>query len=71
MKPHCGKSANTKCRRPSSAREELVLDKEAPKERWCRLVRQRNQASCLTLATFAASLMRAALRRRMVILSSN
>lgn len=26
MNPHCGESANSKCRRPSSAREDLVLD---------------------------------------------
>jgi hypothetical protein len=56
MKAYCGKSAHSKCRRPSSARKELVLDKATLKEKWCRLVRQRDQASCLTFATFAASL---------------
>jgi hypothetical protein len=43
MKPHCGKSANSKCSRPSSAREEVVLDTAVLEEKWCRLVRRLDQ----------------------------
>lgn len=54
MNPYCGESANSKCRRPSSAREELVLDTAMLEEKWKVGVARAGTASILGGSTASA-----------------